>query len=53
MITRDKTVEELVSLILMQEKEIKKLKRKIERITQYLEVYEEYLEGADNSKWQR
>lgn len=53
MITHDKTIEELVSLILMQEREIKKLKRKIERITQYLEVYEEYLEGADNSKWQR
>lgn len=51
--THEEVVEELVSLILMQEREINKLKRKIERITQYLEVYEEYLEGADNSKWQR
>lgn len=51
--THNKTVKELVSLILMQEREIKKLKRKIERITQYLEVYEEYLEGGDDSKWQR
>lgn len=51
--TRDEVVEELVSLILMQEREIKKLTRKIERITQYLEVYEEYLEGADNSKWRQ
>ena len=50
---RDKIVEELVSLILMQEEELNRLKRKIERITQYLEVYEEYLEGADNSKWQQ
>jgi hypothetical protein len=37
----------------MQEKEINKLNRKIERITQYLEVYEEYLEGAENSKWRQ
>lgn len=50
MITRDDIVEELTSLILMQDKEIKKLKRKIERIKQYLEVYEEYIEGADDSK---
>lgn len=51
--THDEVVEELVSLILMQEKEINKLNRKIERITQYLEVYEEYLEGAENSKWRQ
>lgn len=53
MITQDKVIEELVSMILMQDKEIKRLQKKINRITQYLEVYEEYLEGADNSKWQR
>lgn len=46
-------IEELVEVILMQEREIKKLKNKINRIKQYLEVYEEYLEGADDSKWQR
>lgn len=38
-------IEELVSMILMQEEEIKKLKRKINRINQYIEVYEEYIEG--------
>ena len=53
MIAQDEVIEELVSMILMQDREIKKLNLKIERITQYLEVYEEYLEGADNSKWQR
>ena len=44
---KDKTIEELVSLILMQEKEINKLKRKIARIKQYIEVYEDYIEGLD------
>ena len=50
---RDEIIEELVSLILMQDEEIKRLKSKINRIKQYLEVYEEYLEGMDDSKWQR
>ena len=45
MICTDEVIEELVSMILMQDEEIKKLKRKIDRIKQYLEVYEEYLEG--------
>lgn len=44
---RDEVIEELVSLILMQDEEIKKLNRKIERIKQYLEVYEDYIKGAD------
>lgn len=43
--TKDKVIEELVSLIMMQEEEIRKLKRKIRRIKQYLEVYEEYIRG--------
>lgn len=30
----------------MQEKELNKLKRKLKRITQYLEVYEEYIKGV-------
>ena len=51
--SHDEVVEELVSLILMQDKEIKKLKQKITRIKQYLEVYEEYIEGAENSKWRQ
>lgn len=41
--TKDKVIEELVSLILMQEKEIDKLKRKIRQIKQYIEVYEDYI----------
>lgn len=45
MIGTDEVIEELVSMILMQDEEIKKLKHKIDRIKQYLEVYEEYLEG--------
>lgn len=47
MITQDEVIEELVSMILMQDGEIKKLKRKIDRIKQYLEVYEEYLERGE------
>ena len=47
MITDDEVIEELVSMILMQDEEIKKLKRKIDRIKQYLEVYEEYLERGE------
>lgn len=45
MTTEERTIEELVSLILMQDKEIKKLKRKIVQIKQYIEVYEEYIKG--------
>lgn len=41
----DEVIEELVSLILMQDKEIQKLNRKIEHVKQYLEVYEEYIKG--------
>lgn len=40
----EKIIEELVSVILMQEEEINKLNRKIERIKQYLEVYEDYIQ---------
>ena len=43
----EETIEELVSLILMQEKEIKKLKTKINRIKQYLEVYEDYIQRGE------
>lgn len=41
----DEVIEELVSLILLQDDEIKKLNRKIDQIKQYLEVYEEYIRG--------
>lgn len=44
---RDEVIEELVSLILMQDKEIQKLKKKITQIKQYIEVYEEYIKDGD------
>lgn len=40
-------IEELVEVILMQEKEIDKLRNKITRIKQYIEVYEEYIKEND------
>lgn len=43
----EEIIEELVEVILMQERENNKLRRKIERIKHYLEVYEEYLERGD------
>lgn len=43
--SKDETIAELVSIILMQEKEIKKLKRKLTQVKQYIEVYEEYIKG--------
>ena len=43
--SKDKIIVELVDLILMQEKELKNLRRKIERIKQYIEVYEDYIKG--------
>lgn len=42
---RDETIEELVSLILIQAEEIKKLENTINRIKQYIEVYEDYIQG--------
>lgn len=46
--TKDQIIEELVEVILIQEKELKKLKAKINRIKQYLEVYEEYIKGRND-----
>ena len=43
--TKDEIITELVELILMQEKEIDKLRKKVERIKQYIEVYEDYIKG--------
>lgn len=43
----EEIIEELVSVILMQEEEIKKLKKKIRQIKQYIEVYEEYIKRGD------
>lgn len=45
--TENKVIEELVSLILMQDREIKKLKQQMNQIKQYVEVYEEYIEGIE------
>ena len=41
--SKDEIITELVELVLMQEKEISKLKRKISQIKQYIEVYEDYI----------
>lgn len=41
--SKDEIITELVELVLLQEKEMEKLKKKINRIKQYLEVYEEYI----------
>lgn len=41
----EKIIEELIDIILLQEKEINKLKEKINRINQYIETYEEYIKG--------
>jgi uncharacterized coiled-coil protein SlyX len=43
--SKDEIITELVELVLMQEKEIDKLRKKIERVQQYIEVYEEYIRG--------
>ena len=43
--SKDEIITELVELVLMQEKEIKKLNNRIERIKQYIEVYEDYIKG--------
>lgn len=43
--SKDEIITELVELVLMQEKEIKKLRSKITQIKQYIAVYEEYIKG--------
>ena len=42
---REKTIEELLALVIMQEREITRLKRKLNQVKQYIEVYEEYIQG--------
>ena len=44
---KDEIITELVELVLMQEKEIDALRKKIERINQYIEVYEEIIRKED------
>lgn len=43
--SKDEIITELVETILMQEREIKKLKAKVRQIKQYIEVYEDYIKG--------
>lgn len=43
----DEIIDELVYLILMQDDEIKKLKKRIDQIKQYIETYEEYIKRGD------
>lgn len=50
--SKDEIITELVELVLMQEKELHKLKRKIEQVKQYIEVYEDYIKGEDD-RWLR
>lgn len=50
--SKDEIITELVEMILMQEKEIGKLKRKIEQVKQYIDIYEEYIKQED-ARWQR
>ena len=45
--SKDEIITELVELVLMQEREIKKLKKKVEQVKQYIEVYEEYIQLED------
>lgn len=47
MTNRDEVIEELLTLVLMQDEEIKKLKRRMQRIKQYIEVYEDYIKRDD------
>lgn len=44
---RDEIIEELVSIVLMQDRELKKLERKIKHITEYLELYEDYIKKGE------
>ena len=41
------TIRELIKVIVMQEKEIDELKSRLDRIKQYIEVYEECLRKAE------
>lgn len=43
--SKDEIITELVELVLMQEKELDKLRKKIVQVKQYIEVYEDYIKG--------
>lgn len=42
---RDEVMDELITLLLIQDKEIQRLKKKIQMIREYIETYEEYIKG--------
>lgn len=41
----DRLNDDLLKLILIQQKEIERLRRKLDQVKQYIEVYEEYIKG--------
>ncbi len=45
---KDEVIDALVSLVIRQYDEIKRLERKIEQIKQYIEVYEDYIQRGWN-----
>lgn len=50
--SNDEIIVELTEMILMQAREIKKLKERIRQIKQYIEVYEEYIQKeTDNGNY--
>lgn len=46
--SKDEIITELVELVIMQEREIKKLKDNLNRVKQYIEVYEDYIERGND-----
>ena len=45
--SKDEIITELVEVVLMQEKEIHKLKEKIRQVKQYIDVYEDYIQREE------
>ena len=43
--TKDEIILELVEVVLKQEREIYNLRKTVERVKQYIEVYEDYIKG--------
>ena len=45
--TKDEIIVELTELILMQEREIRQLKETVQRVKQYITVYEDYIQRGE------
>lgn len=43
----EEIIDELVSLVIMLEDENRQLRKQVERIKQYISVYEDYIEGRE------